>query len=102
MKKFYVISLIIFLVLFTAVIKNSTKRFEDEIFASKESIRILEKGLKDLELEFTYLSSGKRLMSLQSKFFEDYLVVRKKKEIEIIDKSKEKMEIKKLEIFKNE
>ena len=61
MKKFFVISLIIFLVLFTAVIKNSTKRFEDEIFASKESIRILEKDLKDLELEFTYLSSGKRL-----------------------------------------
>ena len=102
MKKFFVISLIIFLVLFTAVIKNSTKRFEDEIFASKESIRILEKGLKDLELEFTYLSSGKRLMDLQSKFFEDYLVVKKKKKIEIIDKSKEKIEIKKLEIFKNE
>ena len=37
MKKFLIISLILFLVLFTAFIKNSTKRIDDEIFVLKEN-----------------------------------------------------------------
>ena len=43
MKKFSINFLILFLILFTALIKNSTKRIDDEIFATKENIRILKK-----------------------------------------------------------
>ena len=38
MKKIFVISIILFLITFTAIIKNSTKRIDDEIF-TKEVIR---------------------------------------------------------------
>ena len=51
MKKFFAIFLIIFLVFFTALIKNSTKRIDDEIFIVKENIRFLKKEIGDLKLE---------------------------------------------------
>ena len=93
MKKFIVIFIIIFLISFTAFIKNSTKRIDDEIFASKENINILENEFNDLKLEYTYLTSGKRLMELKSQFFGENLITKKKNEIQIINK---------LEINKNE
>ena len=59
MKKFFVICLIFFLILFTAMIKNSTKRLDDEIFVLNENIRILKKNLENISLEYEYLSSQK-------------------------------------------
>ena len=52
MKKLIVISTILFLILFTAFIKNSTKRIDDEIFAVKENINILKNEFNDLKLEY--------------------------------------------------
>ena len=46
MKKFSIISLILFLILFTALIKNSTKKIEDEIFTVKESLIGLKKRIR--------------------------------------------------------
>ena len=40
MKKLLVVSLIVFLILFTAVIKNSTKKIDDKIFIVNENLRI--------------------------------------------------------------
>ena len=102
MKKFSVIFLILSLILFTAIIKNSTKRIDDEIFVIKENIRILEKEFGDLKLEYTYLSSGKKLMAFQAKFFEEKLRAKKKNEIEIIENNGKEIIIKKLEINKSE
>ena len=48
MKKISVISLILFLILLTAFVKNSTKRVDDQIFATKENISDLKKILKIL------------------------------------------------------
>jgi len=91
MKKYLIISLILFLILFTALIKNSSKRMDDEIFAIKENIRILKKELSNLKLEYTYLSSGKKLMDLKSKFFIEDLKFKKKDEIKILIHDKEKI-----------
>ena len=52
MKKISMISLILFLILFTAVIKNSTKRIEDKIFVSKENLRSLKKNFENIKLEY--------------------------------------------------
>ena len=38
MKKFSVILIIFSLVLFTATVKNSTKKIDDEIFITKENL----------------------------------------------------------------
>ena len=84
MKKFFAIFLIIFLVFFTALIKNSTKRIDDEIFIVKENIRFLKKEIDDLKLEYNYLSSGEKLMILKARFFEEDLSAKKKNEIKIL------------------
>ena len=74
MKKISVIFLILILILTTALIKNSTKKIEDEIFIVKENIRILEKELDEVKLEFEYLSSSEKLIELQNLYFENQLV----------------------------
>ena len=86
MKKFIVISTILFLILFTAFIKNSTKRIDDEIFAVKENINILKNEFNDLKLEYVYLTSGKRLMKFNLEFFKEDLITKSKNEIQIINK----------------
>ena len=98
MKKSLVISLILSLILFTALIKNSTKRIDDEIFVINENLRILEKEFGDLKLENNYLSSGKKLMELQSEYFDKQLESKKTNKISFLIKDKRKLIIKNLEI----
>ena len=85
MKKYFAILMIIFLILLTALIKNSTKRMDDEIFIVKENMRFLRKEIDDLKLEYTYLSSGKKLMDFKVRFFDENLSVKKKNEIKILE-----------------
>ena len=98
MKKSLVISLILSLILFTALIKNSTKRTDDEVFVINENLRILEKEFGDLKLENNYLSSGKKLMELQSEYFDKQLESKKTNKISFLIKDKKKLIIKNLEI----
>ena len=51
MKKFALAVVIFFLVLSTAIIKNTTKQIEDEIFTAKENIRVLNSELENVSLE---------------------------------------------------
>ena len=95
MKKISIIFLILFLVLFTAFIKNSTKRIDDEIFTLKESIRDLKKDFGKTRLENEYLSSAEKLIEFQEKYFEDQLVKKDIQKIIIIDKSLINFDIKK-------
>lgn len=96
MKKFSVIFLIIFLILFTALVKNSTKRIDDEIFAIEENIRSLRKDFENIKLEHDYLSSAEKLLEFQNLYFDNELIRKDIKEIKIINKSTEKLEIKQL------
>ena len=73
MKKFSVILIIFSLVLFTAIIKNSTKKIDDEIFITKENLRVLNKEFEKMKLEFDYLSSAEKLLEYQSLYFENEL-----------------------------
>ena len=74
MKKFVLALVIFFLVLSTAIIKNSTKQIEDKIFTAKESIRVLKSEFENVSLEYDYLSSAERLLEYQSQYFEDELI----------------------------
>ncbi len=71
MKKFFIITVIIFLILFTAIIKNSTKRIDDKIFTMKENIRGLKKDFENVKLEYDYLSSAEKLLEFQALYFEN-------------------------------
>ena len=83
MKKLLLAFTIIILVLTTAIIKNTTKKIEDKIFAYKESVRLLKSDLENIQLEYDYLSSAEKLLEYQSLYFEDQLVQKKIEDIKI-------------------
>ena len=93
MNKISVICLILSLVLFTAYIKNSTKRIDDEIFLTKENIRGLKKDFENIKLEHDYLSSAEKLLEFQVMYFDDELVKKDIQEINTINLSSEKLKI---------
>ena len=93
MKKFVILFLILFLILSTAIIKNSTKRFEDEIFVIQENIQILEKEYENMKLEFDYLSSAEKLLDLKNLYFDDSLIKKDIQEIKVINLIQDNIEI---------
>ncbi len=98
MKKISIIILILFLILTTALIKNSTKRIDDEIFATKENIRSLVNELESVKLEHNYLSSAEKLNELQDLYFEEKFIKKNIQEIKIINLSQKGFKIEKLEL----
>ena len=99
MKKFLTISLILSLILLTAIVKNSTKRIDDMIFVSEENIRDLKKDLENIKLEHDYLSSTEKLIEYQNLYFEDELIKKDIQEIRIIVKGLNNLELKQLEFY---
>ena len=97
MKKLLLALTIIILVLTTAIIKNTTKKIEDKIFAYKESVRLLKSDLENIQLEYDYLSSAEKLLEYQSLYFEDQLVQKKIEDVKFYNISEN---LNKLEDFK--
>ena len=103
MKKLLIIFLILFLILSTALVKNSTKKIDDEIFAKQENLLSLNKEFEISKLEFDYLSSGEKLLEFRDLYFEDELVQRNIQEIRIIIKKGNQLSIEEFKFFeKNE
>ena len=99
MKKALTTFLILFLILFTAITKNSTKRIDDEIFVIKENMRDLRKNFEKIKLEHDYLSSTERLLKFQNLYFDEELVKKDVKEIKVIDQNSKKIQIKNLNLI---
>ena len=93
MNKLLVIILIFFLILSTAIIKNSTKRLDDEIFILRENVRSLKKDLENIKLENDYLSSAEKLLEFQNLYFENKLIKKDIQEIKKINRNFDKIEI---------
>jgi len=93
MSKFFIILFILFLILSTAIVKNSTKRIDDEIFVLKESIRSLEKDFQNIKLEHDYLSSAEKLLEFQNLYFDSELIKKDIQEIKKINQIFDKIEI---------
>ena len=100
MKKFVLAIVIFFLVLSTAIIKNTTKQIEDEIFTAKENIRVLNSELENVSLEHDYLSSAERLLEYQSQYFEDELIQKNINDIRVYNTSNDVNKIKNFKIIK--
>ena len=86
----------------TAIIKNSTKEIEDNIFITKENLRILNNEFGNLALEHNFLSSSEKLLKYQSIYFENELVKKDLDQVKIIHNYKDNLSIKNLKISKNE
>ena len=93
MSKFFVVLLVVFLILSTALVKNSTKRVDDEIFVLKENIRSLKKDFENIVLENNYLSSSEKLLEFQNLYFDKELVKKDIQEIKKINRNFDKIEI---------
>ena len=102
MKKFFVTIIVFSLILSTAIVKNSTKRIDDEIFVLKENIRDLKKNFENTRLEFDYLSSTEKLFQFQNLYFDNELIKFDIQEIQTITRKNNEIEIGQLSFNKNE
>ncbi len=100
MKKIILVSTIFSLILFTAIIKNTTKKIEDELFTIRENLRVLKSEYDNIMLEHDYLSSAEKLLEFQSLYFDDQLSQKNIKNIKIYNTSKNKKQIEELRILK--
>ena len=101
MKKFALAVAIFFLVLSTAIIKNTTKQIEDEIFTVKENIRVLKSKFENVSLEYDYLSSSEKLLEYQQLYFEDDLIQKNIKDIKTFNISESTEKIQDFKITKD-
>ena len=100
MKKIGLVTVIFILILFTATIKNTAKKIEDELFTTRENLRVLKSEYEKILLEHDYLSSAEKLLEFQSLYFEDQLIQKNIKNIKIYNISKNRKGIKELKIIK--
>jgi gluconate kinase len=85
--------------MFTAFIKNSTKRVDDQIFITKENIRGLKKDFENIKLEHNYLTSAEKLLEYQDHYFYDELIKKDLQNIKTINATEKKIKIKQLKII---
>ena len=74
MKKTIVILLILILIIITNITKNSSKNLENEIYNTKENISVLQNEYELILLDYNFLTSPKKLLEYQAKYFESDLV----------------------------
>ena len=100
MRKFVLILVVFLLILSTAIIKNSAKEIEDEIFTLKENLRVLSSEFEKIKLEHDYLSSSEKLLEYQSSYFENELIQKDIQNIKIYKIKKKEKIIQNLKITK--
>ena len=100
MKKIGLTLVIFLLILSTAIIKNSAKKTEDEIFTAKENVRVLFSEFEKIKLEHDYLSSSEKLLEFQLQFFEDELIQKNIENIKVFKIENKDKKIQDLKITK--
>ena len=96
MKKLFFFVPIIFLIFATSFTKNSTKKLDKEIFQLKENIRILEDRYELALLDYSILTSPKKLMEYQQFYFEDKFIQKKIENLRKIEFFNDKLKIEKM------
>ena len=99
MKKLFFFIPIIFLIFATTLTKNSTKKIDKEIFQLKENIRILEDRYELTLLDYSILTSPKKLMEYQRFYFDDKFVQKKIENLRTIKILNNNLKIEKMVII---
>ena len=100
MRKFVLILVVFLLIFSTAIIKNSAKEIEDEIFTLKENLRVLSSDFEKTKLEHDYLNSSEKLLKYQTLYFEDELIQKDIENIKVFKIQNHNKEIRDLKIIK--
>ena len=93
MRKLILLLSIFFLLIFTTIIKNSTKEIEKKIYNTKENLRVLKNKYEMVLMEFNYFTTPEKLMEYQSKYFENELDQVDIKKLKKITLKKNQLEI---------
>ena len=96
MKKLYFFIPVIFLIIATTFTKNSAKQLDKKIFETRENLRVLQDRYELVMLEYNYLSSPKKLMEYQKKYFDNELQEADIESFNWIEYENEKIKIKKV------
>ena len=96
MKKIFFFIPVIFLIFATTITKNSTKQLDRKIFETKENIRVLNDKYELEKLEYSYLTSPKKLIGYQKKYFENELLEADIESLNLIEIKNLKIEVKKV------
>ena len=96
MKKILFFIPVIFLIFATTITKNSTKQLDRKIFETKENIRALKDKYELEMLEYNYLTSPKKLIGYQLKYFENELQEADIESLNWIEIKNSKIEVKKI------
>ena len=96
MKKIFFFIPVILLIFATTVTKNSTKKLDKKIFEIKENVRVLQEKYELVMLEYNYLTSPKKLMEYQKKYFDNELLDANLKSINWIEIKNKEIKIKKI------
>ena len=100
MRKLILLLSIFFLLIFTTIIKNSTKEIEKKIYNTKENLRVLKNNYEMVLMDFNYLTTPEKLMEYQSRYFENELDQADIKKLKKIIVKKNQLEIKEFIDFK--
>jgi len=94
MKNFFLICSILFLILSTSFIKNSSKKLENQIYDIRENLSILSTKYDYILLENNYLSSPQKLTEHKNSIFPDKYVPLSISNIKILKENDELIVIK--------
>ena len=100
MKKLILFLSIFFLLIFTTIIKNSTKEIEKKIYNTKENLSVLKNKYEMVLTDFNYLVTPEKLMEYQYKYFENELDQVDIKKLKKMTLKKNQLEIKEFIDFK--
>ena len=100
MKKIILIFSILFLIVVTTFTKNSTKKLDNQIFSIRENISVLKDKYELVLLDYNFLTSPKKLLEYQSKYFETDLIPLDITQIKEIKKESNKLVITELSEIK--
>ena len=84
LKKLLILT-ILALIISTTLIKNHTKKLNEEIFSVKENINYLNSVKELVQLEHDYLSSPEKLLELNNLYFDIGLSYSSKENIKVIE-----------------
>ena len=102
MKKIILILSIFFLIVVTTFTKNSTKKLDKQIFNIRENMRVLKDKYELVLLDYNFLTSPKKLLEYQSKYFETDLIPLDITQIKEINEENNKLVITELNEIKKD
>ena len=96
MKKLILLIPLVLLIFATTLTKNSTKKLDIRIFEAKENLRVLYDKYELVMLEYNYLTSPKKLMEYQKKYFDNELFEADIRSLNWIETQNNEVKIKKI------